>query len=55
VGLQLFDVWDYGSEYLQGYGCLSPVRFLFCHAEVSATGRSLVRKSPPECGVSEFD
>jgi len=26
-----------------------------CHAEVSATGRSLVQRSPTECGVSECD
>jgi len=25
------------------------------HVEMSATGRSLVRKSPSECGVSECD
>jgi hypothetical protein len=31
------------------------VRFVFCHVEMSATGRSLVRKSPSECGVSECD
>jgi hypothetical protein len=31
------------------------VRVVFCHVEVSATGRSLVRKRPFECGVSEFD
>ena len=28
---------------------------LFCHVEVSATARSLVRKSPSECGVSQFN
>jgi hypothetical protein len=26
-----------------------------CRAEVSATGRSLVQRSPTECGVSECD
>jgi len=26
-----------------------------CHVEVSGTGRSLVQKSPTECGVSECD
>ena len=29
--------------------------FVFCKVEVSATGRSLVYRSPTECGVSEFD
>jgi len=28
---------------------------VFCQAEVSATGRSFVQKSPTECGVSECD
>jgi hypothetical protein len=26
-----------------------------CQVEVSATGRSLVQRSPTECGVSEYD
>jgi len=39
----------------RGYGCPSLVRVVFCHVEVSATGRSLVRKSPSECGVFEFN
>jgi hypothetical protein len=29
------------------------VSVVFCQAEVSATGRSLVQRSPNECGVSE--
>jgi hypothetical protein len=32
--------------------CESSVR---CQVEVSATGRSLVQRSPTECGVSQFD
>jgi len=28
---------------------------VFCHVEVSATGRSLVQRSPTDCGVSEYD
>lgn len=28
---------------------------VFYHVEVFAAGRSLVRKSPSECGVFEFD
>jgi len=28
---------------------------LYCHVEVSATGWSLVQKSPTDCGVSECD
>ena len=29
--------------------------WLCCHAEVSATGRSLVQRAPAECGMSECD
>ena len=29
--------------------------FVCCQVEVSATGRSLIRSSPTECGVSECD
>jgi hypothetical protein len=38
-----------------GHGCLFLVSVLFCQVEVSATGRSLVQRSPIECGVSECD
>ena len=34
---------------------LSLVSVVFCQVEVPATGRSLVQKSPTECGVSEYD
>jgi hypothetical protein len=34
---------------------LSLVSVVLCQVEVSATGRSLVQKSPAECGVSECD
>ena len=33
----------------------SDVSVVCCHVEVSASGRSLVRRSPTECGVSECD
>ena len=36
-------------------GCLYLVNAVCCQVEVSATGRSLVRGSPTECGVSECD
>jgi hypothetical protein len=39
---------------LSGRG-LSVVSFVCCQVEVSATSRSLVRRSPTECGVSERD
>ena len=34
---------------------LSLVSVLFCQIEASATDRSLVQRSPTECGVSEYD
>jgi len=37
------------------YVCLSVVRVVCCQVEVSATGRSLVQRSPTECGVSKCD
>jgi hypothetical protein len=33
-------------------GCLSVVSFVRYHEEVSATGRSLVQRSPTDCCVS---
>jgi hypothetical protein len=35
--------------------CVSLVSVVCCQVEVSATGRSLVRRNPTECGVSEGD
>jgi hypothetical protein len=35
--------------------CLSFVSVMFCQVEVSATGWSLVHRSPTECGVSDCD
>jgi hypothetical protein len=37
------------------HGCLSLVIVVCCQVQVSATGRSLVQRSPTECGVSECD
>jgi hypothetical protein len=34
---------------------LSPVSGIFCQAEASATGLSLIQRSPTECGVPEVD
>ena len=44
-----------GSNPAGGDGCLSLLSVVCCHAEVSATGRSLVQRSTIECGVSECD
>ena len=38
-----------------GHVCLSLVNVLCCLVELSATGRSLIQRSPTDCGVSEFD
>jgi hypothetical protein len=35
--------------------CLSLVSVVCCQVEVSATGRSLVRRNPTDCGVSLCD
>ena len=34
---------------------MSLVIVVFCQVEVCATGRSLVQRSPTDCGVSECD
>jgi hypothetical protein len=41
-----------GFESLWGHGCLSLVSAVFFHVEVSATGRSLVQRSPTDCDMS---
>ena len=38
-----------------GHGRLSLVYVVYCQVDVSATGRSLVQRSPTEHGVSESD
>ena len=43
---------DCGFESRKQHGRLSLLSAMCCHAEVSATGRSLVQRSPNECGVS---
>jgi hypothetical protein len=55
VGLQPLACWDCGFESRRGHGCLSLVSAVCCQVEVSAKGRSLVQRSPTECGVSECD
>ena len=42
-------------EYRRGHGCLFVVSVVCCQVEVSASGWSLVQRSPTECGVSECD
>ena len=51
VGLRPFACWDCGFEFRWGHG-YPLVSAVCCQVEVSATGRSLMRKSLTECGVS---
>jgi hypothetical protein len=46
---------DCGFESRRGHGCLSLMNVVCCKVEISASGRSLVQRSPTECGVSECD
>jgi hypothetical protein len=43
--------WDRAFESHRGHRCSSFVQCLCCEVEVSATGRSLVQRSPTDCGV----
>jgi hypothetical protein len=45
--------WDCGFESLRGQECR--LIFVCCQMEVSASGLSLIRRSPTECRVSECD
>jgi hypothetical protein len=54
-GLRPFACWDCGFEYRRKHGCLCLVSVVCCQVEVSATGWSIVQRSPTECGVSECD
>jgi hypothetical protein len=41
---------DCGFESHRGHGCLSLMNVVCCEVVVSASGRSLVQRSPTECG-----
>jgi hypothetical protein len=49
MGLRPLAYWDCGFESRLGHGCLSVVSVVCCQVEVSATGWSLVQRSPTEC------
>jgi hypothetical protein len=53
VGLRPLAYWNCGLESRLGHGCLSLVSVVCCQVVVSATGWSLVQRSPTECGVSK--
>jgi len=40
-----------GSNPARGRGCLPVVSVVCCKVDISVTGRSLVQRSPNECGV----
>jgi hypothetical protein len=49
VGLRPNVCWDCGFASLRGYGCLTLLIIVCYQVEVSATGRSLVQRSPIDC------
>ena len=53
VGLRSLDCWVCVFKSRRGRGYLSLVSVVCCQVKVSASGWSLVQKSP--CGVSECD
>ena len=44
-----------GLDPRRGHGCISLVTVFCFHVGVPATGGSLIKRSPSECGVSEYD
>ena len=55
VGLRPLACWDRGFETHCGRGCLSLVSVVCCQVEVSASGWSLIQRTPTESGVSGCD
>jgi len=51
VGLQSLTFWDCWFESPRGHKYLSIVSVVCSQVEVPGTGRSLVQRSPTECGV----
>jgi hypothetical protein len=51
IGLRPLTGWDFGLESRRGHGCVSVVSVVCCPVEVSATGWSLVKRSPTDCGA----
>jgi len=47
--------WDCGFDSRREHRCLSVVNIGCCEVQVSAMGRSLIQRSPTECGVSLCD
>jgi len=47
--LRLLACWHCGFESRWGHGCLSLVNYVCCQVRVSASGRSLIRRSSTKC------
>jgi hypothetical protein len=54
VGLWPLARWDFGFGSCRGYLCLCLVNVVCCKLGVSATGRSLIQRSPTKCDASEW-
>jgi hypothetical protein len=52
-GLRLLACWDCGFDSRLGNGCLFLVRVVCWRVDVSATGQSLIQRSPTKCGASD--
>jgi hypothetical protein len=52
VGLRLLACWKQTFESRQWHGCLYLLSVVCCHVEVSASGWSLVQRSPTDCSAS---
>jgi hypothetical protein len=55
MGLRLLASWDCGFDSRHEHGCLSVGIVACCHAEISASDRFLVQRTPKKCGASECD
>ena len=55
MGIWPLAYWDCGFESRRGHGGLSLTSVVCCEVEISASGRSLVQRSPTECDVSQYD
>jgi hypothetical protein len=55
VGLRPLAFWDFGFEFRRREGCMCLPSVLCYQVDVSASGWSLLHRSPTECGVSECD
>jgi len=52
VDLRRLACWNCAFESRRMHGCLSVLSVVCCEVEVSATGRSLVQRSPTDCDAS---